>query len=335
MKTSKRTVLFILLFISLCAGISAAVFFTHFQVFYKPFQIISKRHVELNKQGICAKEGRRLSRQELTARAMASYFRKTQDWIIEDVGNGKLYRACRDNEGQPCYVVQLPPMSRMGLYQAYINTPEQSETEGHKSMRSEWRKRIGLNAIANQWERHPPTFPLPYSLYLWSGTVGDEFIPQDCCSVLALEDLPSPATAESETKYLFERGYGRYKLRFKFLLSDQIDLEEANLITHYIDIDNCGELVRKYFLDNEGNGIDRVNWTSQRGRYNDDSINFRISKQEHIPENCFPWKGDEPHEKSLDKGYKNEHPKTQEPLVFWDGRFLYTCPKQTNLDLQY
>ena len=333
MKTSKRTVLFILLFISLSAGISAAVFFTHFQVFYKPFQIISKRHVELNKQGICAKEGRRLSRQELTARAMASYFRKTQDWIIEDVGNGKLYRACRDNKGQPCYVVQLPPMSRMELYQAYINTPEQSETEGHKSMRSEWRKRIGLNAIANQWERHPPTFPLPYSLYLWSGTVGDTFIPKDCCRVLALEDLPSPATAESETKYLFERGYGRYKMEFKYLLSDQMDLEEAELSGDDFELDNCGEI-----LNFEGSSNDiNIEWKYQDEIYKYSTVysRFSIFNTEHIPENCFPWKGDEPHEKSLDKGYKNEHPKTREPLVFWDGRFLYTCPKQPNLNLQY
>lgn len=200
---NRQKKLYLLLAAVVAAAVGIGLFVKNYRVFQNPFQIISYENIEKNKQGICVDENRKLSREELLSRAMASYFDYYRKWSFRnEAGDGRWREYCQD-EGETdkyCWIKEMPKWK-------IIDYLQKSKCLDRKSLR----KISFVDAMSGM-----KTFQYPnsYGFMFYSDNDGYSFYPHDCCSIELLSELkPYHFPLNNTPEYFQERGIGNYFLR--------------------------------------------------------------------------------------------------------------------------
>lgn len=241
-KTKKIITIFILILLGL-----SWFYYHHYRIFLSPPQILSMEEIEKNKQGICLAENRKLSEDELFNRGMQSYFTylktakipQDEDWEV-------MLDHCREN----CVVTQLANYNLLDYLRLHrLNFKEKREDRKIKAQ-GEKVNSFPLTELKQHVSFKNKQDNL-FSLYI-NQSRWPSFYPNDCCEVNALDFYTQNGfSLKNMPKDWRSIGKGNFYLTAKYL---SVDTSDGSVTLEYetMPLDNCGNIYREYFNQNEG-----------------------------------------------------------------------------------
>lgn len=230
-------------FATMILAVMAVWFFSTYQVFFSPFEIISKADVEKNKQGICVAEGRKLTEKELFTRTMTNYWNRYKYGMTEDA-SGKPVPFC--GRVTECKFWQVQDDYTLTTYtRKILNTPKNIGLDETVTNYFDGRIFDPTNqSLLNKYDNAR----LPYSVFAYIDFGGTTLYPKDCCQVLPLSKLKGKSLEFIDTPtHAFERGRGNHVLKVRQIALSAYDESRADYLrpwipstTEYV-IGNCGE----------------------------------------------------------------------------------------------
>lgn len=236
-------------------ALSLAFFFSKFQVFWSPFQILSHDDIEKTQQGICLAEDRRLDEKELFVRAMQGYWDKRTHSVARNINyEGDAIFRCQKQS--LCEYWKIPePLLLEAYTKAILDRPD---TIDFKALMTDYFQAAPFeqNSIANLSQYNDGLFP--YSI-LAAEQDSYSLFPSDCCQLLTDKHYSQAfikQDPEANTEHQ-QRGNGHYFIKVKDVLlsrafSDEPMDKPHHLRPSYIDstiypISNCGEFYGEYY----------------------------------------------------------------------------------------
>lgn len=232
------------IWIKVIIGLIVLCLFYYYRIFFSPLQILSIREIEKNKQGICLAENRKLSEDELLNRGMQSYFNylKTEK-IPQDESWEVMLEHCREN----CVVTQLANynLSNYNLLD-YLRLRRLNFKEKDEQINSfpltELKQHVNFKNKQDNL----------FSLYI-NQNRRSSFYPNDCCEVNTLDFYTQNGFSLKNMPTDWRSiGKGNFYLAVKYLSMSASDGTEVDLNYDTMPLDNCGNIYREYFNENEG-----------------------------------------------------------------------------------
>ena len=249
---NKKTIKIILIAI---IALSVAFFFSNFQVFWSPFQILSHDDIKKNQQGICLAEDRQLDEKELFVRAMQGYWDKRTHSVLRDINyEGEIIMRCQKQS--LCEYWKIPEPLLLGEYtKAILDRPDAAD---FRALMTDYFQAAPFEqgSIANLSQYNDGGFP--YSiLAVEQGSYS--LIPSDCCQLLTDKQY-SQAFIKKDPEQNTEqqqRGNGHYFIKVKDVLlsdtkaddnmKDPYHLRPSYIYSTIYPISNCGEFYGEYY----------------------------------------------------------------------------------------
>ncbi len=241
-KLNKKFCIFVIFFILI------ALFFYYFRIFFSPLQILSINEIEQNKQGICLAENRKLSEDELLNRGMQSYFNYLK---TEKIPQDESWEVMLDHCREDCVVTQLANYNLLDYLRLHrLNFKEKREDRKIKTQ-GEQINSFPLTELKQHVNFKNKQDNL-FSLYI-NQNRRSSFYPNDCCEVNTLDFY-------TQNGFLLKNmptdwrsiGKGNFYLAVKYLSMSASDGTEVELNYDTMPLDNCGNIYREYFNENEG-----------------------------------------------------------------------------------
>lgn len=290
--------------------LSAIYFFSNYRIFFSPFEILSNKTIEQNLQGICVDEGRKLSKEELLARGMTSYFKYLSQGRYYDDMNSEWREYCPVDGA--CW---LTSVGKASIAEYIFDSRKRkflNQDEGKKILFSN----SGLLFLS---KNNPKINNDSFYSVIENSSV--HFFPYKCCNINDRRDLTEDDFPFSGVpNYLEERGLGSY-----FLNTSSLHIGKNNNLTYinkkYI-LSNCGDyLPEKYSVASPYSG------TYEMKAHNELYIpykNFEIYKKYIFDLNiCSKWVNNNTPLYKVDISNPEEK-------VIWDGQYLFSCNVKRN-----
>lgn len=245
----KKIIIFLLFIITL----GGYYFFSNYQVFYNPFEIISNEDVAKNEQGICVAENRKLSEAELVTRFLNNKFISAyyatyhlKEYTDPSFKNDDIVKFCPDENS--CILRPMPEMTILEYLQKYFleKNSKQIDFQVQEKQKNDliFFQSPSLFKIENFKNKK-----FSFSFYSYVIFNYGTFYPDNCCRIISHKEFLKNKIKEDsynseEIENIWKkRGWGSYLLnRQSLFLGDKnlIELREWEISSSVEAIDNCG-----------------------------------------------------------------------------------------------